>query len=1199
MLTPAEIPARYRLDAELGSGGMGVVYRAFDLELGRPVALKVLRERSPAALYDLKREFRVLGAISHPNLVTLYELELYGDLAFFTMELIDGAPLTAAPVDLPTLAERLLQLAAAVAAIHRAGKLHRDLKPANVLVDRRGRVVVLDFGLVTAREPPPDDRDPGLSGTLAYLPPEAFAGADPSEAADWYAFGCLLVEALSGRRLFAGDLTDLVHRKRRPLDLRRRLPGAPADLLALAAALLAPDPAVRPREAAIRECLERHVRSTTLIAPPEPAPAAAPFVGRAAELADLAAAAARARRAPVLALVHGPSGIGKSALVAQAAAAAGALVLTSRAHPSEHVPFSAFDGAIDDLSRHLLALRERADDLVAPALAPELLRLFPILARVPALAAAAGPLAADDITRRRAGVAALRRLLAALARARPLALVIEDAQWSDADSAALLLDLLSGPEAPALLVLITARDDPHARGPFLDHLDAERDLPCERLDLRLAPLDPEDAERLARLLFAAHGADADAPSLAEIQRVAGGSPFLLGELSRLVAPAGLAAPLGPAGDVVGARLARLQPPARRMLDVIAVAGRPLPVDLALDLVGPTSDESAALPHLERTSMIRWAGGRDRRAFEAYHDSIREAVLRDLPPAGRRDLHRRLADLLVRRAPADPERILEHLQGAGERERAAPYALAAAERAASALAFERAAELYGLALDLGCVDLPRWRLLERQGDALVHAGRSAAAAERFTAASDDPALGPADQERLRLRAAEHFLHSGRVDAGMAALRAILARVGVDLPASPRAAMMRSAPTRLALLLRGLRVRLSDPQDASPALLHRLDTVWIATTSLSMISHATSDYLGVLHLREALRLGEPSRLVRALGFEGAWEACIGGGLLTRRSRETVAEALRLADQTGKPYDRAWSHMSAGAAAWFRAEWRAALDHCDRARALFREHCPGSRWERAVTDVYRTTALTHLGRLRQLRDEVPEDIRDALERGDLFALNNHRQGAQSLVWLAADAPEVALRHADDAVAAWPDERFSSQHYYNLLSVAQAHLYRGDAAAALAALDRAWPRLRAAQFLAISYIGAELWHLRARAALARLRAPSPARDVAALRASVRAAIKVMDGRRLLPVSRPFAALLRAGLAEHGSERGAALAALADAAAGFDAAAMPLWAAAARLRRGALAGDPALADDAAALLRAEGVLRPERFCALLAGAPA
>jgi serine/threonine protein kinase len=208
---------RFVVRGTLGAGGAGVVYRAFDRQLQREVALKVLRQASGRDLYRFKREFRALADIVHPNLVALHELHAAGGDWYFTMELVEGVSfidwvrpargmtigpqrtrqdIVASPPNDARLRGALVQLVDALIALHRAGKLHRDLKPSNVLVTAQGRVALLDFGLVTGMAE--GDPERLAVGTPVYMSPEQAADQPLDEASDWYSVGCMLHEALTG-----------------------------------------------------------------------------------------------------------------------------------------------------------------------------------------------------------------------------------------------------------------------------------------------------------------------------------------------------------------------------------------------------------------------------------------------------------------------------------------------------------------------------------------------------------------------------------------------------------------------------------------------------------------------------------------------------------------------------------------------------------------------------------------------------------------------------------------------------------------------------------------------------------------------------------------------------------------------------------------------------------------------------------------
>ena len=248
--------SRFERVSLLGRGANGVVFRALDRETGQEVALKSLSSPGAEQAYRLKAEFRSLARITHQNLVQLEELFVSGGDCFFTMELLHGGTLAdfVAAIDgvprpplwseaaLARLRGVTLQLVSGIAALHGAGKLHRDIKPTNIMVTDEGRAVLVDFGLC-AELRLMDRARHHLAGTLLYMAPEQAWGKPLTPAADWYALGAVLYEALVGRRPFEGAGSRLLVEKEKPTEV-------PADhagpLAELAAALLHPDPARRP-----------------------------------------------------------------------------------------------------------------------------------------------------------------------------------------------------------------------------------------------------------------------------------------------------------------------------------------------------------------------------------------------------------------------------------------------------------------------------------------------------------------------------------------------------------------------------------------------------------------------------------------------------------------------------------------------------------------------------------------------------------------------------------------------------------------------------------------------------------------------------------------------------------------------------------------------------------------------------------------
>jgi serine/threonine-protein kinase len=202
------LAGRYRIVTPLGKGGMGEVFRADDLALGQPVALKFLPEPladDPDRLQRFRKEVALARRVSHPGCCRVYDLAEHDGQPFLTMEFVDGEDLAGLLRRVGRLPEEKAvevarQLCAALAAVHEQGLLHRDLKPANVMLDGRGKVRLADFGLAGAAEEAGETH----GGTPAYMAPEQLAGQEASARSDLYALGLVLYELFTGRKAYTG-----------------------------------------------------------------------------------------------------------------------------------------------------------------------------------------------------------------------------------------------------------------------------------------------------------------------------------------------------------------------------------------------------------------------------------------------------------------------------------------------------------------------------------------------------------------------------------------------------------------------------------------------------------------------------------------------------------------------------------------------------------------------------------------------------------------------------------------------------------------------------------------------------------------------------------------------------------------------------------------------------------------------------------
>lgn len=257
-IVPGSSLAHYRIEAKIGQGGMGAVYRAFDTRLQRQVALKVLTHTSATdeeSRHRFTREARAASALNHPNIVTIHDIGSADGVEFIAMEYVQGRPLDEfiVPKGMPVaqLLRYAIQIADALARAHAARILHRDIKPSNLMVTEDGRIKVLDFGLAKPMvEDTAEDAETKtlvtkqgvVVGTASYMSPEQAEGRPVDARSDIFSFGCVLYEMATGRRPFHGDSAVTVMYK-----ISHEDPQRPSDIVPVAAEL----------EALILRCLRR------------------------------------------------------------------------------------------------------------------------------------------------------------------------------------------------------------------------------------------------------------------------------------------------------------------------------------------------------------------------------------------------------------------------------------------------------------------------------------------------------------------------------------------------------------------------------------------------------------------------------------------------------------------------------------------------------------------------------------------------------------------------------------------------------------------------------------------------------------------------------------------------------------------------------------------------------------------------------
>jgi eukaryotic-like serine/threonine-protein kinase len=1083
---------RYEVLRRIGAGGMGVVYEVLDLEREQRLALKTLSNPNIEKVYQLKREFRALADLSHPNLVTLYDLVVDLERCFFTMEFLDGGDLmshlwgrpsinllregltTTRPPDqsitkpiwrpmiasdetepfidlgatvstpclIDLLRKALPQLVHGLTALHSANLVHRDIKPSNVLVTSEGRVVFVDFGLVAEMHRGHSADEGKIVGTIAYMAPEQCAGdPHPTAAVDWYALGAMLFHVLTGRLPFEGPTARVVLEKQtvraaRPSHLAR---GIPPDLDQLCVDLLERDPAHRPTGDAMLKRLGLR-RSSPLAAVSIPGEAS--FAGRQTELAALMSALAplQQQRASV-AVVRAPSGLGKTSLVLRffdrvRASHNEVLLLRGRCLDREDIPYKAIDHLIDELSEWLLELPSKEAEELLPVDACLLPTLFPVLDRVPAIANAPRTRQlADPQVRRTHAFDALRATLQRLGESRVVVLFLDDMQWVDRDTTALLADLMRAPDPPPILLVLASRVEGSA--PVIDLV---RRMDVEPVIVDVEPLSAEASTSLALL----HHPAADPETISRLVREADGSPLFLMELIRYLQAGNVGTRTRDLDAIAGRgldamladRIDDLGDSARLLAEVVAVSGEPLNLKMLAFATGLEGETSRQLSSLRAQRIVRMSGGRNEEGVEIYHARIRQALLAGLSPERRAKHHRALATAWSGHR-GSAEQLARHWYGAGDLEHAVGHARRAGDEAAAKLDFDISARWYAIALlSERWTDRERRDLRTQLGDALANAGRPREAADSFLFAAEG--ADAATTLELRRRASASLLQSGYVEEGLALTKNVLSAVGLAMAKTPRRALASMLVRRAWLRVRGLRFRPRTLAQISQEELTLVDVSEGVSFGLALVDTFRSMDFATRFLASALRLGEPWRVSRALALETDFLAATAKG---KRSIRLLGQLSQLTATLENPAAPAQLTTTRAFIEFFvYNRFRSALEQFTEAIASYRAVVGRAGFELDTVSMFCCWSLYYLGDIGELSRRVPAMVEAAVRNGNRYTAVTLRC-AFPVAWLARLEPAQIEAEMESALASWPapDQSYQLQHMLALCSRVDLALYRG----------------------------------------------------------------------------------------------------------------------------------------------------------------
>jgi ABC-type transport system substrate-binding protein len=770
----SKLADRYEITAELGRGGMGVVYRARDPLLSRDVAVKLIPPNllSPEMEQRFQREAQLVAQMDHPSIVSVYDIGRHEGSLFFVMALVQGTNLRAFLRERSLLGEIVdvgVQVADALEYSHARGVVHRDIKPENVMVSEEGggvRVRVMDFGLARSATETRLTKSGALVGTMAYLSPEQVEARPADARSDIYALGTVLYECVVGEPPFGGEVQSILYRIVHDLPQPPRALGADIeeDLEATILACLAKDPARRPQHAGeVAEALKKYRsrlretdRTRSLVGTRtfhirRPAPSA--FVGRAKEFAELqqrlnAAAAGECQ----FVLVAGEPGIGKTRLLDELEALCRARkvrVLHGRSVEQERsFPYQGFCEIIQDYFRLKDSAGAPRPDL--QDIAADLVSLFPVLGEISEIRAAA---TSDSTLTRPAETGAaenrtqifelLARTLTRIAGGQPLVLLLEDLHGAAVSIEALQYIVRRLGPTPTLIVGTYRSTEVGDRHPLLAMLDSFRG-DRRFATLTLGPFSPSEHRTLLETFVG--GSPLTDTLVERLFDATKGNPFFAKELLRslldsgalardrtgawsLSAEAGLATEALPATiqQAVETRIRRLPEALQEVLSMAAIIGRTFDArDLEALAEGEGDlDVEDALDRLLVEGIVE-----EERESRGDVLVFASGVVRDVLYAGlarrkRRSLHRRYAQRIEARHAGRLERILpqlvHHFDQGDVPDKAVEYGLRHARASLEAFSAEEAARAAKTALGYLDKEWEGERVLE--GEAHLVLGRA--------------------------------------------------------------------------------------------------------------------------------------------------------------------------------------------------------------------------------------------------------------------------------------------------------------------------------------------------------------------------------------------------------------------------------------------------------------------------------------------
>ena len=731
---------RYHFDVELGRGGMGMVYRAHDTVLDRPVAVKVLTDPSLGedGRAHLLREAQAAAQLNHPNIVAVYDAGEAENRAYIVMELVEGETLhEVRPDKIEEVVRTAREICAALEHAHSHGIVHRDLKPENVLIAPDGGVKLMDFGLAR----PVASRvtvEGTIAGTVFYLAPEQAMGQPIDCRADLYALGVMLYELTTGRLPFTADdplgvISQHLHAAAVPPSTHRR--GLSPVLEGIILKLLEKDPSDRFTSAGeVSAALDGSTADTSARdhEAEQPIPdrgqltsgamlldrmARGRIMGRESEVRELREMWNRAANGQGhMVLISGEPGIGKTRLAEELAVYAGlrgGLVLRGHFQTEMAVPYLGFWEALRNYLRSLP--HDVALTAVGP-FAPELVKLVPEVLEIVGRVEPNPPMGEVEAERLRL-FDHVTQFLLGLASQSPILFLLDDLHWADSPSLLFLHFLLRNTRQAQILLVGTYREtELDSSRPLYETLvGLNRERLYTRIILRRLP-----PEVVGTLLGSLLNGPVDDGLAQAIARETDGNPFFIEEVVRALLEKdalritdGVYEPVeGQHIEVpqsiqvaIGKRLARLSESCRSAMTHAAVLGEKFEFDV-LRLMGEWEEDPLldALDEAERAQLVVELKGEGHSRYRFAHMLLVQVLYDGLNSRRQARFHQRAGEALERvyadRLDDQIESLAYHysLARTDAAEKAVSYSLRAAEKAVKIYAHDQAIGHYHLALE---------------------------------------------------------------------------------------------------------------------------------------------------------------------------------------------------------------------------------------------------------------------------------------------------------------------------------------------------------------------------------------------------------------------------------------------------------------------------------------------------------------------